>query len=553
MNEKWDIEVDLVSVGSGIGGLSAAIVAHDAGAEVVILEKTAHVGGLTAYSGGEIWCGANHLEEERGIADSEDDTRAYLHYISGGEYVEDNLESVVRNAPDTVRYFTKEVGIPFGIHNLADYYYPDAPGSVEVGRMLSTAPIAGADLGEWQGKVRMSPHLPSGITHNEMFAWGGLAVMDQWDADVMAERAQQDIRTFGPGLAAHFVKAALIDRAILCRTGTRATELVTRGEKVVGVRAATDDGHLLVKARRGVVIATSGYDGNPQMARLYEGAREWQTTAFPGLTGDGLTMGAEIGGAVVSARQDQGFPGLPPVPGETHDGAALYRLPHASLGLPHSIVVNREGRRFADESFYPMLLAALQEFDGRKRQSRNFPCFMIVDQTFRDRYLLGGVLPGQSLPEGFGVEASSMRAMAEALEIDADGLEETVARFNQFAREGEDLDFGRGNFLWSRQMWGDPKVTPNSNLGPIERAPFYGIPLTPIGVGINNAGLMTNGNANVVHVRGHGIPGLYAVGNAAAYLDLLRGYQSGYANARGLVFGRLAARHAMARPEDELE
>jgi 3-oxosteroid 1-dehydrogenase len=198
------------------------------------------------------------------------------------------------------------------------------------------------------------------------------------------------------------------------------------------------------------------------------------------------------------------------------------------------------------------LLAALQHFEGRTRQLKNSPCFLIVDQEYRDNYMLGGVVPGQDIPEGFGVKADTLGELAAKLDIDADGLEQTVARFNEFAHSGKDLDFQRGEFPWSNKNWGDVRVTPNPNLGTVERAPFYGVRMTVVGVGVNNTGLLTDPNGNVRHVRGHVIPGLYAVGNAAAFVDCMRGYQSGYPNARGLVFGYLAARHAAGQPVHEV-
>ena len=548
--EGWDVEVDFVSVGSGCGGLSAAITAHDAGLETLILEKSGKVGGALAYSGGEVWCWGNNLAREAGIEDSVDEVRSYMHFISGGQYLEANQEAFIHNAPVVVDYLMEKAGVRLQLERDApDYYFPDAPGSKGIGRMLEPEPIAGSSLGEWQSKVRTSPHSPPGITRNEIVSWGGLAAMDTWDPTVTTKRAQEDMRTQGPGLAAHLAKAACIDRGISCETSARALQLITRDGAVVGLRAQLGGGEKVIRARKGVVLATSGYDGDPAVARAHEHAPLWGHTAlFPGLTGDGLVMGAEIGAEVATVPQDQSFPGLPALPGVTQDdGAPVYRLPHFDIAVPHGIIVDEDGRRFADESFYPQLLTALQEFDGKARRLKHFPCFMVIDQDHRDRYGLGGAPAGKPLPEGYAVQAPTLRALAEALGVNAAGLEQTVERFNHFARSGEDPDFGRGHYPWSNAM-GDASVKPNPNLGPIERAPFYGVRMTLVTVGIDNAGLMIDENANVRHVRGHPIPGLYAAGNAAAYVDLMRGYQSGFANCRGLVFGHLAAKHAANRP-----
>ena len=548
----WDLEVDLVCVGSGMGGLSAAVAAYDAGLQVLVLEKAKKVGGVTAYSHGQIWCGANHLQDSAGYPrDSLAATREYLQYVSGGQYEAANLEALVVNSPLVIRYFMERAGVRIKIiSNFSDYYFPGAPGSVAGGRVLEVEPFPGAELGEWQHLTRTSPHVPAGLIHDEVFAWGGLASMQTWDAGVMAERIQNDMRTFGPGLAAYFVKAALVDRGIPCHTETAGSQLVTEDGAVIGIRATPPrGGELLIRARRGVVLATSGYDGNREYARRFERRPEWNTATFPGLDGDGLTMGAEIGAAVVGVAQDQVYPGFA-TPGETHDGVPLFRMGTGEMGLPHGIVVNQDGRRFADEAFYPDVLAALQHFDAKRRRLKNFPVYLICDHDYRERYPLGSVLPGVPLPDGFGVTADTVAGVADALQIDATTLEKTVERFNGFARAGKDLDFGRGGFAWSQQMFGDPRAQPNANLGPLERPPFYGVRLEMVAGSINNAGLLTDAAANVRHVRGHAIPGLYAVGNAAPYVELGRGYQSGLSNARGMVFGYLAAQHAAKRSVD---
>jgi len=547
-SKSWDVEVDFVSVGSGSGGLSGAIAAHDAGLEVLVLEKSPKVGGVLAYSAGEVWCGGNHLAEAAGYSDSLDEVRSYMHFLSAGDYIGPNQEAFVTNAPKVIRYLVDHVGVRFQIETDApDYYYPDAPGSKAIGRMLEVEPIFGSDLGEWQERVRTSPHFQPGTTRSELASWGGLAVTAGWDSALMAERASKDARTTGPGLAAYLAKAAFVDRGIRCELSAPALELVSEGGAVTGLVARTSNGEQRIGARKGVLLATSGYDGAAALARAYERAPQWGNTAlFPGLTGDGLVMGAEIGAEVASAAQDQSFPGLPALPGETWDGGPVYRLPHLDIAVPHGIIVDQDGHRFADESFYPELLTALQEFDGKARRLKHFPCFMVFDQDHRERYALGGVPAGEPLPEGYAVTAQTIGGLAEGLGVNAGNLQQTVQRFNEFASKGEDPDFGRGHYPWSNAM-GDSRVKPNPNLGVIERPPFYGVRMKLITVGINNAGLLIDDNANVRHVRGHPVPGLYAAGNAAAYVELMRGYQSGFANCRGLVFGYLAAQHAAKR------
>jgi 3-oxosteroid 1-dehydrogenase len=151
------------------------------------------------------------------------------------------------------------------------------------------------------------------------------------------------------------------------------------------------------------------------------------------------------------------------------------------------------------------------------------------------------------MPEDLVVSAATPRELAHKLGIDADGLERTLARFNEFARRGEDPDFGKGSRPWAQRLAGDPSY-PNPCVGPLEQAPYYGVRLVPVGVGINSHGLETNEFAQVMHLRGRPIPGLYAVGNAAALRDLGGGYQSGTSNMRAITWGYIAGRHAAEAP-----
>jgi succinate dehydrogenase/fumarate reductase flavoprotein subunit len=172
---------------------------------------------------------------------------------------------------------------------------------------------------------------------------------------------------------------------------------------------------------------------------------------------------------------------------------------------------------------------------------------LIFDQNYRDKYPLGTYMPGQDMPEELVRRAPTLRELAQKLGVDPDGLEATVARFNKMAEAGRDDDFERGTYPWAAMMTGD-RSRPNPNLGPLDKAPYYGLKLEVASVGINAAGLKVDEHGRVQHVRGGPIAGLYAAGNSAAPLDIGAGYQSGLSNLRGLVFGFLAGQHAAQRP-----
>jgi 3-oxosteroid 1-dehydrogenase len=545
---KWDRDADVVCVGSGLGGLGAAIVAHDAGARALVLEKAPKLGGVCAYSGGEVFLPNNHLQAAAGIADSRAEGLRYLAFLAAG-YADPELQATLLDVGvEAVRHFAERAGVRWKlIRGFPDYYFPHAPGTLASGRYLEVELFQGTELGEWRKKTYLSPHVPNGITHDELFEWGGFTNVMNWDFARLGKRMSEDVRGFGPGMMAYFVKAAIIDRRIPALLSTAVRELIVEDSRVVGVRAEENGHSLQIRAHKGVVLATGGYDWRVDLARYFEQLPEWNSMCQPTLEGDALVMGGERGAAIaaVPANNLGLFFGYR-IPGEEHEGRPLWRGSWDG-GFPHAIWVNRAGRRFADESFYRDYLPRAREWDGVRQEQPNFPPYLIFDSNYREKYPFGTFLPVQELPETLVARADSLRALAGKLGVDADGLEAAVARFNGFCAEGVDRDFGRGTYPWAAMMTGDRRRPGNPNLGPLEKPPYYGIKLEPVSAGINAAGLKTNARAQVEHVRGRPIPGLYAVGNAAAPLDIGAGYQSGLSNLRGLVGGYLAGRDAAGR------
>jgi 3-oxosteroid 1-dehydrogenase len=213
-------------------------------------------------------------------------------------------------------------------------------------------------------------------------------------------------------------------------------------------------------------------------------------------------------------------------------------------GYPHAIWVNSAGKRFGDESFYRDYLPACHAWDGVKQEHPNLPPYLIFDQNYRDKYAFGTFMPGMDVPEEILARGDTPAELAEKLGVDAEGLTATIERFNRFAVEGQDPDFNRGSYPWAAMMTGDHS-RPNPNIGPLDKGPYYGIALQPVGVGVNAVGLRTNVHGQVMHVRGTPIEGFYAAGNSAAALDTGAGYQSGLSNLRGMTWGYVAARHAV--------
>ena len=226
---RWDLEVDVVAVGSGLGAISAAIMAHDLGQQVAVLEKAPKLGGLSAYGGGEVFVPNNHKMAEIGVTDSDEAGRQYLEFLSAGFADPELLGKLLDNARPAVEYFEKEAGVKWiAIAGLPDYYYPNAPGTHSGGRYLSVDLFDGSGLGEWQSKTYLTPHIPLGVLHRELYAWGGLAKVTEWDYELIAERITNDQRSSGPGMRGYFIKAAMIDRGIPAYVETPVRELIVK-------------------------------------------------------------------------------------------------------------------------------------------------------------------------------------------------------------------------------------------------------------------------------------------------------------------------------------
>ena len=224
------------------------------------------------------------------------------------------------------------------------------------------------------------------------------------------------------------------------------------------------------------------------------------------------------------------------------------------IGLPHTIVINRAGKRFANEGFYRSIYYAVDAIDGGTQTHPNFPAWAILDSQARAKYPLGSIMPGDEVPEEVAVKADSLAELAALTGIDRDGLEETVVRFNRFAEAGVDPDFNRHAYPWGAWLCGDANHKPHPQLGPLIKPPFYALRFKRLtGSAIASTGIVTDRHARAVNWDGEPIAGLYLAGNSVARLDNGAVMQSGMSNARGMTHGWLAAKHAAGQPSDLLD
>ncbi|HMO69771.1 MAG TPA: FAD-dependent oxidoreductase, partial [Novosphingobium sp.] len=264
---KWDMEADLVAIGSGIGGLSAAIAGHEQGLKTLVLERSDQVGGVTALSQGQVWIAGSRHAAELGVEDSAESGFRYLQRLAMGYGDDAAIRNFATHAPVALHWFEDTIGLNMvPIRGCPDYYYGLTNDSVSEGRLLEVVPFPGATLGEWQGRTRLSPQVPYGLTTQDIADKGGLAAMMKWDFELMGQRMMNDERCAGSGLAAYFVKGAL-DRGIPLETGVNALELVTDGKRVVGLRCSRNGADLFVRANKGVVIAVSSYEREAKLEK----------------------------------------------------------------------------------------------------------------------------------------------------------------------------------------------------------------------------------------------------------------------------------------------
>jgi 3-oxosteroid 1-dehydrogenase len=533
---------DVVILGSGVAGLAAALAADELGLRPLVLEKASALGGGTVHSYGLVWVGRNHLAQAAGYGDTRDEVVAYLRFLGGGTVDGDRLAAFVDRSPEAVEFFA-ECGVGFRVvRGLPDHYYGKAPGAHAAGRTVEAELISGLELGDWRERVAV-PDVPYFVTAEEQIAWGGINSFSGWDPDLVRERRRQDMCGKGLGLICHFLKL-LRARGVAVLTDRHVDRLAVEDCTVTGVVMRSGE---TIGARKGVLLATGGYGANPQMIREFEqlpGFVDEASGLMPAsLTGDGLLLGAEVGGIVHKIENSLRVMLAYTIPPQAPGGRPVCVYAGiVELCSPHTIVVNRYGRRFADETFFQGIVPQLRLFDPARHEYPNLPAYLIFDAQYLRKYAFANRPVGSAVPDTVA-RAASLPELAEKLAIDGEGLANTVRRFNGFVRAGSDDDFHRGEHQW--RLAAETAVRGgNRSLGTLEEPPFYGIELRPAGG--SSVGLLTDVHGRVIHHRRRPVPGLYASGTVAAATEQGIGYQAGLSLAAAMTFSYLAVRHMIA-------
>lgn len=554
---------DLLVVGSGAGGFAAAVTAAHCGQEIIIAEKHKQFGGTTAWSGGVVWVPCNAVSLDGGVEDSINAAQTYL----GQEHANldhARVEEYLYNAPQMIDFFTRETDVRF-TSSLHGDRHPERQGGLISGRSLSPLPYSGTELGQWFR--HLAPPPAETMLYGMQIGYGH-EYMDFLNATRSIKSAT---RVFGYflryGLALmRFGRNTLLynGNALIARLARSAqrhnvdlwldspvVDLLIENERVVGARIVRRGTPVIVRASKGVVLATGGYPHDlvrvsKTHAHVRKGSRHFSRAPLTN-TGDGIRMAEAIG---ASFQADLTSPAaLTPVSFTTQANGTLSFYPHLfDRPKPGFIAVTPDGHRFCDEtiSYHDFVLQMIEHCDALE----GVHSYLICDHTAIRRYGMGAARQtpfplSPHIRSGYLVEGRTPEDLAAKLGMDGAVLTATISRYNQGAEQGTDAEFRRGESAYGRLM-GDPHHERNPCVGPLTKPPFYAAKLFPGDIG-TFAGLRTGGNGRVLNAEGHVIPGLYAAGNDMASVMGGAYPAGGTTLGPAMTFGHLAALHACRR------
>jgi len=551
---------DIVVVGAGGAGMSAALFGALQGAKVLLLERTEYVGGSTAFSAGTTWIPCSHHAAEVGVYDdSRDKAGGYLDLAVGERSSSELRRAFLENGPKAVRVIEEGTSVRYRARPLHPDYISDLEGSTLRGRALEPLPFDGRLLGERFRLVR--PPIP------EFTVLGGMMI-DRDDVGhllkltrslasfrhslrLLARHAMDRLRhprgtrlVMGNALIASLLHS-LDARGVPVLTECQ-LERLERGADGIEALEVTQKGvRRRITVSGGVVLASGGFNRHAERRRaLLPGSDPQWCPGAPGHTGQAHDLAEAVGACY-------GTPGLShafwaPVSIRKRADGSTATFPHFILdrGKPGMITVDRTGRRFLNES------TSYHLFGIAMREAGVAPAYLVTDAEGLRKYGLGMVRPGGKglkpfLADGYLTEGATLAELAGRLGIDAAGLQESVRRMNEYARTGIDPDYRRGTTDYQR-VNGDAAQQPNPNLGPIGTAPFYAVRLYPGDIGAAT-GFATDTHARVLDKDGAPIGGLYAVGNDMHSIMGGTYPGPGITLGPGLTFAYLAVQHAVAR------
>ncbi|GAA1851427.1 FAD-dependent oxidoreductase [Pseudonocardia ailaonensis] len=530
--------VDVLVLGTGAAGLTAALAAAASGMSVRVLEKSDRVGGTTAISGGMVWI-PNHKIEFDGPALNREDALTYMHSLSLG-YMDDGLvEAFVDAGPEVIDFVEEHTDLRFYVAEGFPDYNPEHPGGRPGGgRSLNTEPFPFDSLGEWSERVLAFPAGPVAVG---------------FDAETQVKLGQRpsvlgpehDHRVMGAGLVGGLLKG-LLDLGVEPELNSRARSVVLVDGRVAGVTVTDPAGdEVEVLARRGVIIATGGFDWDKDLVRAFLRGPVVGSVAPPLNEGDGLKMSMQAG-AQLATMQDAWWTAVVSMPDDEFLGRERFRSVRQERTRPGCIMVNAAGRRFVNEATdYHSLVGAFHHLDPNTFRYPNLTAWMVFDaRHFRAYGFMGELIEND--PTWF-VSSPTPEGLGAALGVPAGVLAATIDRWNEQVDAGRDTDFLRGDSAYDT-WWGDASRTGiEQTLGRIDEAPFYAVPVGPGLLG-TKGGPRIDPHGRVIGLDGTPVPGLFAAGNAAGSPSGIAYAGAGATIGPAMVFGYRAAMALSEQP-----
>ncbi|WP_349606794.1 FAD-dependent oxidoreductase [Cupriavidus sp. DF5525] len=561
MSTTYGEKCDVLIIGSGVAGMSAAITAASRGLRVIVAEKASYYGGTTARSGGWLWIPNTHLARAYGHHELPDQALAYIRNQAGAGFDEARVRAFLANGPKAIEFFMSNTAVQFDMPLTFPDYHAEAPGAAQGGRSMVTRPYDARELG--QLLKTLGPVLPEltvfGVTIGSgkeivHFMRVTRSLASAWYVTKRLAKHFLEVRKYGRGmtltngnaLAARLAKSAA-DLSIPVWLSAPAIQLLQDGDRITGAVVERDGKKVAVKARHGVVLASGGFPHNLERRKqtyphVKAGHGHYSPTPQTNV-GDGVRMAEAVGGVFdQSLSNAAAWTPMSLVPRK--DGSTGI-MPHfIDRAKPGVIAVSLDGRRFANEanSYHDLVQAMIAASKGKSETA----CWLVADHAALRRYGLGFVKPfpmplGNHLRNGYLKRGKTVADLARQLGIDAPTLENTIRQYNETAQHGHDPEFGRGSKAYNRYQ-GDALHSPNPCVAPLRTGPFYALKLVPGDLG-SFMGIRTNEHAQVINAHGMPIPGLYAAGNDAA--SIMGGEYSGagITLGPGLTFGYVAGNH----------
>ena len=556
-----NFECDVVVVGSGAAGLSAAITAKKRGLDVVVLEKEPVFGGTTALSGGVLWIPLNQHGRKQNPADTRDAVRTYMMQETGSYFDAAAVDAFIENGPKMVEFFERETEMKF-VPTLYPDYHPTVAGGVDIGRSILAAPFDIRGLGK--DMPRLKPPLKTITFIGMMFNSSNADLKHFFQATksltsfiYVAKRLVTHIKelalyqrginvTSGNALAARLAKSAL-DLNIPILTSCPVKEIVMKHDRATGVRAGGEGGERVITARHGVVLACGGFPHDvKRIAKAYphlqRGGEHLSPTPTSN-TGDGLNMAEAVGGKVEIRFKDAAA--WMPVSYVPYANGEFGVFPHLlDRYKPGIIGVLKNGKRFTNESnsYHDVGADLIQACHGQKDTAM----WLVCDKTTLGKYGIGFVKPapmpiGRFLRNGYLIQGNTLAELAHHAGIDPAGLEQTVRDYNVDAVKGNDPAFGRGTTTFNRYL-ADPENKPNPCVAPVQNGPFYAVKVIMGDLGTFD-GIQTSVVGEVLKDDGSAIAGLYAVGNDRASIMGGNYPAAGITHGPNMTFGFVTGNH----------